>query len=288
MASNSAMDRLVREVRKKGPICIGLDPHIDHLPAEIAAGKSPGARVAAVNRAIIDATADLAAVYKPQAAYYEALGLEGWKALADTVTYLREKGALVIMDAKRGDIASTASMYAKAFFEGALESDFLTLNPYMGADSIEPYMPYVRECGKGLFVIAKTSNPGSRDIECLLAQDGQPIYDHVGRMLEAIEGNAPSSEGYRPIGLVVGATAKADGEGEAIRRSFPDSFFLVPGYGAQGGGALDAQMLLQGGNGGVVNSSRGIIRAYASSELPFAEATRAAVLAMKEDLCGRI
>ncbi|MDO5716527.1 MAG: orotidine-5'-phosphate decarboxylase [Tissierellia bacterium] len=277
-----SVDRLFAEVAKKGPICVGLDPHMDHMPEEVR-GLSIEETIFTFNKKIIDATKDLVAVYKPQAAYYEAYGLEGVRAYQRTLEHLRKEGALIINDVKRGDISSTAGMYAKAYFEGDMEGDLMTLNPYMGMDSIEPYMEYVEKHDKGLFVIVKTSNPGSRDIECLEV-DGEPLYIHVGRALEKLHGNTIGKSGYRNIGFVIGATNTVEGEGAFIRKAFPDTFFLVPGYGAQGGKGADALTLLQDGNGGVVNSSRGIIRAFEKSSKPFDEAARDAVLSMKEDL----
>lgn len=276
-----SINKLYERVSEVGPICVGLDPDLNNLP-DFVQDLSVEDKIFEYNKAIIDATHDLVAVYKPQAAYYEGAGLEGLIAYKRTLEYLRQKGALIINDVKRSDISSTASKYAKAYFDGDYEGDFVTLNPYMGIDSIEPYMEYVEKKKKGLFVIIKTSNPGSQDFQELMVED-EPLYVKVGKKICEMSENAVNECGYRDIGFVIGATNKEGDEGKKIRETFKDVFFLIPGYGAQGGGAADAMELLNDGNGGVVNSSRGIIRAFQKSEKSFEEATRDAVLNMRRD-----
>ena len=276
-----SINKLYKRVEERGPICVGLDPNLDHLP-DFVKDLSIEEKIFSYNKAIIDATHDLVAVYKPQAAYYEGAGLDGLKAYKRTLEYLRKKDTLIINDVKRSDISSTASQYAKAYFEGDYEGDFVTLNPYMGLDSIEPYMEYVEKKNKGLFVIIKTSNPGSADFEELMVGD-EPLYMNIGKKICQMAGNSVDESGYRNIGFVIGATNKNADEGKIIRETFKDVFFLIPGYGAQGGGAHDAMELLNSGNGGVVNSSRGIIRAFEKSEKSFEEVTREAVEKMRRD-----
>lgn len=276
-----SINKLYKRVREVGPICVGLDPNLNNLP-DFVKDLSVEDKIFEYNKAIIDATYDLVAIYKPQAAYYEGAGLDGLKAYKRTLEYLRKKGTLIINDVKRSDISSTASQYAKAYFDGDYEGDFVTLNPYMGLDSIEPYMEYVDKKEKGLFVIIKTSNPGSADFE-ELDVNGEPLYMTIGKKITNMIGNDVEECGYKNIGFVIGATNKNKDEGKIIRETFKDVFFLIPGYGAQGGGANDAMELLNDGNGGVVNSSRGIIRAFEKSEKSFEEATRNAVLNMRRD-----
>ncbi|MCI5675284.1 MAG: orotidine-5'-phosphate decarboxylase [Ezakiella sp.] len=276
-----SIDRLYKRVSEVGPICVGLDPNLSHMPA-FTSSLNVEEAIFKYNKAIIDSTKDLVAVYKPQAAYYESAGLDGLKAYKRTLEYLRSNDCLIINDVKRSDISSTAAAYAKAYFSGDYEGDFLTLNPYMGLDSIEPYMEYVEKHNKGLFVIIKTSNPGSKDFEELMVED-MPLYNHIADRIREMDGNSVGTSGYRKIGYVIGATSKESGEGSRIRDRYGDVFFLVPGYGAQGGGREDALELLNDRNGGVINSSRGIIRAFESSDEDFETATRKAVLKMVED-----
>ncbi|MCI6609768.1 MAG: orotidine-5'-phosphate decarboxylase [Ezakiella sp.] len=277
-----SIDKLYESVKDKGPVCVGLDPNLQHIPEIFDNYSSIEDKLFFYNKAIIDSTYDLTACYKPQLAYYEALGIDGLKALKRTNEYIRNKGGLIINDAKRGDISTTASAYARAFFEGDLEGDILTLSPYMGLDSIEPYLEYIDSKDKGVFVIIKTSNKGSADFE-EIDVNGEPLYAIVGKKIVNMNGNSVGKHGYRKIGFVIGATNKKENEGEYIRNLFKDTFFLIPGYGAQGGAAKDVMGLLVDGNGGVVNSSRGIIRAFEKSEKDFDIATREAVIKMRED-----
>jgi len=255
------IDKLYKRVEERGVVCVGLDPAIDYVPEEILKrSKDEAEAIFNFNKEIIDATHDVAAVFKPQIAYYEALGLRGLEAYKETLDYLKEKDAIIIADIKRGDIAATAKMYAKAHFEGDFEADFITLNPYMGMDSIEPYLPYLENGEKGLFPLVRTSNPGSNDIEFLDTVLGHKVYHEVGDKLTKM-GEAYVGEcGYSQIGGVLGCTHKA--EAQELRKRFGKMFFLIPGYGAQGGTAEDVALYLRNGNGGVVNSSRKILLAY--------------------------
>ncbi|MDR1506207.1 MAG: orotidine-5'-phosphate decarboxylase [Treponema sp.] len=264
------MDRLYEAVAEKGNVCIGLDTAPDYVPPlERKRASSDSEALFCFNRAIIDAAADAAACFKVQIAYYEALGIEGLRCFAKTLRYIRGRGGLVISDIKRGDIADTARQYAKAHFEGDFETDFVTLSPYMGMDSIEPWLEYAQKSGKGAFVLMRTSNRGMKDFEYQEVVSGnhaaapRRLYDVVGEKLAAIAGRGV--HGYCPFGAVVGADPKSGPEREearAIRAAYPQLFFLIPGYGAQGGGAGDAALLLRGGNGGVVNASRSILKAW--------------------------
>jgi orotidine-5'-phosphate decarboxylase len=276
------MDRLYEAAAEKGNVCVGLDTSPDYVPpAERRKASSDAEAVFAFNKAIIDATSDVAACFKVQIAYYEALGIEGLRCFAKTLAYIRKRGSLVISDIKRGDIADTARHYAKAHFEGDFEADFVTLSPYMGLDSIEPWLEYAERGGKGAFVLMRTSNRGMKDFEYLevTASDGKDrpeasggsgprrLYDVVGEKLTGIAGTYRGLHGYLAFGAVAGADPKSGAgreEALAIREKYPDLFFLIPGYGAQGGAADDAALFLRGGNGGVVNASRSIIGAWMS------------------------
>lgn len=281
------VDRLYEAVKEKGFVCVGLDSHLDYIPNYI---KQKHEKISDVifeyNKTIIDATSDIVAIYKPQIAYYEANGLEGLIAYQRTLRYLKEKGLLSIGDVKRGDIASTAKEYAKAHFKGEFEADFITLNPYMGMDSITPYLDYLKTGEKGVFVLLRTSNEGAKDIECL-DYNGEALYFQVGDELKKFADELTSECGYSPLGFVVGATHSE--EAKKIRERYKNIFFLLPGYGAQGAKAEDIRTYLNDFNGGVVNSSRGIIKYYQKfedGEEKFAHYTREAVLNMRKDIYG--
>ena len=281
------VDRLYEAVQEKGFVCVGLDSHLDYIPNYI---KQKHEKISDVifeyNKTIIDATSDIVAIYKPQIAYYEANGLEGLIAYQRTLRYLKEKGLLSIGDVKRGDIASTAKEYAKAHFKGEFEADFITLNPYMGMDSITPYLDYLKTGEKGVFVLLRTSNEGAKDIECL-DYNGEALYFKVGDELKKFADELTSECGYSPLGFVVGATHSE--EAKKIRERYKNIFFLLPGYGAQGAKAEDIRTYLNDFNGGVVNSSRGIIKYYQKfedGEERFAHYTREAVLNMRKDIYG--
>jgi orotidine-5'-phosphate decarboxylase len=259
------IDKLYDNVLKKGNVCVGLDTAVEYLPKEFL-NKYEYLEDALYrfNQKIIASTLDIAACYKVQIAYYEALGLKGMMVYKKTLEYIRSKGAVVIADIKRGDIADTAKMYAKAHFQGEFESDFVTLNPYMGLDSVEPYLPYVKNNEKGIFLLVRTSNPGAEDIQYLNCGDGKKVYNEIGDKIQKIGENYMGKYGYSSIGGVVGCTHQE--EGEEIRDSLNKTFLLIPGYGAQGGKAQDVSVYLNDGNGGVVNSSRGILLAYKNHE----------------------
>lgn len=282
------IDRLYETVKEKGFVCVGLDSHLDYIPNYI---KQKYEKISDVifeyNKTIIDATSDIVAIYKPQIAYYEANGIEGLIAYQRTLRYLKEKGLLSIGDVKRSDIASTAKEYAKAHFKGEFEADFITLNPYMGMDSITPYLDYLKTGEKGVFVLLRTSNEGAKDIECLEYQD-EPLYFKVGDELKKFADSLTSECGYSPLCYVVGATHSE--EAKKIRERYKNIFFLLPGYGAQGAKAEDIRTYLNDFNGGVVNSSRGIIKYYQKfedGEERFAHYTREAVLNMRKDIYGK-
>ncbi len=285
------MDRLYDAVAARGPVCVGLDTAADYLPpAELKRSASVPEAILAYNRAVIDATLDAAACFKVQIAYYEALGLAGLGAYAATLAYLRARGALVIADVKRGDIADTAARYAEAHFSGDFEVDFVTLSPYMGMDSLTPWLDWAEKKGKGAFVLMRTSNPGMRDFEYRELVGGGRLYGAVGDKLAELAQRYRGRRGYGAFGAVVGCTERE--EAAEIRRRREDLFFLIPGYGAQGGAAQDAARLLRQGNGGVVNASRSILKAWKTADraaevttyAQAAAAARGAATAMRDQL----
>ncbi len=285
------MDRLYEAVAAKGPVCVGLDTDFSYLPEGYAdSTKTAGENLVRFNREIIDATREVAGCYKVQIAYYEALGMDGMMAYRDTLAYLRENKLLTIADIKRGDIAKTAEMYAKAHFEGDFEADFITLAPYMGLDSLSPYLPYMEKSGKGAFVLCRTSNGGAKDFEYEKLSDGRHVYDLVGDKVAELSKGYMGEHGYSSIGLVIGGTHIE--EAKEIRAKYQNSFFLIPGYGAQGGKAEDIAQYLQKGNGGAVNSSRGILLAYKKQEgVRFDEAAYRECVDMKgaiADACAKL
>ena len=278
------MDKLYASVAANGPVCVGLDTELSYLPeSAVDSTKTAGENVVAYNRALIDATKSAAGCYKVQIAYYESLGLDGMRAYAETLRMVRETGLPVIADIKRGDIAKTAEMYAKAHFTGDFEADLITLAPYMGLDSISPYLPYCKDQGKGVFVLCRTSNPGAKDFEYQKLADGRHVYDLVGDSISALGQDYMGETGYTSLGLVIGGTHTE--EASAIRAAYQNTFFLIPGYGAQGGKAADIARYLNKGNGGVVNSSRGILLAWKKQPgVEYAEAAYNECVRMREDI----
>ncbi len=298
------IDRLAKLVQAKGNgVCVGLDPRWQSLPASLrgAAEASDLGKVAAAyaqfSRDIIDVVCPLVPVVKPQAAFFEALGPAGMTALADVVAHARSKTGdeelVTILDGKRNDIGSTAEAYAAAYLgrETPWGADALTVSPYLGDDSLEPFGKACEQNAAGIFVLVKTSNPGGGDLQDKkLSETGSTLYRHVAGLVETRANATVSASGYGDIGAVVGATYPE--QLVELREAMPHTWFLVPGYGAQGGGAKDvAAAFDKQGLGAVVNSSRGII--FAHSKEPYKEsfgearwqdAVRAATDAMIQDL----
>ncbi len=272
MSTAHFADRMLEACAAKGgPVCVGLDPRWEDLPESIRGSRADDAegRAAAVlefNRAVLDVVAPLVPVVKPQIAFYEALGVPGFRCYMDTVAAARERGLVVIGDVKRGDIGSTAEAYARAHYDLA-GADALTLNPYLGRDSLEPFLRRCREEGRGAFVLVKTSNPGSADLQDLEVGNLR-VFEEVAVLLRdwAREPGFAGERGWSSLGAVVGATHPA--ELALLRRMLPGIPFLVPGYGAQGGTAADCAAAFDGkGEGAVVNSSRGILFAWRKGPL---------------------
>lgn len=259
------IDKLYAAVKEKGHVCVGLDTSLEYVPVWFRDKfTSIEDALFQFNKSIVDATCDTAACFKIQIAYYEALGIQGLMAYKRTLKYVRSLGAVAIADIKRGDIAKTAEMYAKAHFEGDFESDFITLNPYMGMDSLNPYMDYVKNREKGLFVLVRTSNEGARDIQYIEDKNRTRVYTRVAEKLHDVSMVYLGNCGYSSVGGVFGCT-HID-EAARLRQELNHMFMLIPGYGAQGGGASDVAAYLKDGNGGIVNSSRSILLAYKNFE----------------------
>jgi len=285
------VDRLYENVEDKGHVCLGLDTDYEYIPKEFSENfNTKEEAVFQFNKEIIDKTWDIVACYKVQIAYYEALGIKGLKTYKKTLDYIKRKKTLVISDIKRGDIFKTAEMYAKAHFEGDFESDFITLNSYMGInDSIEPFLPYVKNNEKGIFVLVRTSNKGSKDFQYIEDTKGKKVYESVGEKLNELSKGYLGKYGFSSIGGVVGCTNNE--ESNKLRQKTKNLFFLIPGFGAQGGGAKDVVPYLTKGNGGVVNSSRGLLLAYRNSKRGherFAEESRKAVIKMRDSILGEL
>jgi orotidine-5'-phosphate decarboxylase len=284
------IDRLYELVAGKGHVCVGLDTSIEYLPRDFHANfNTVEDAMFGFNKKIIDATFDIVSCYKLQIAFYEAVGIQGLLAYRKTLRYLRSIGAFIITDIKRGDIASTAQMYARAHFEGDFESDMITLNLYMGMDGLTPYLPYIKEKEKGVFILVKTSNPGSKDIQLIAGENGEKVYETVAKKISEKGGEFRGKYAYSAIGAVVGCTNLE--EAASIRKQMENTFFLIPGYGAQGGTAADIKPLLSNKNGGVVNSSRAVLLAYKNpsfSEYPFDMAARKEVLRMKGEIADHL
>lgn len=284
------IDKLFEKVAQNGHVCVGLDTDYSYLP-ESFAKQYPDIEegLFQFNKALIDATLDVCACYKVQIAYYESYGIAGLRAYQRTLAYLRERKAVIIADIKRGDIAKTAEMYAKAHFTGDFEADFITLSPYMGLDSLNPYLPYIQNQNKGIFVLIRTSNEGAKDIEYLPTENNQRVYHVVGQKINEIGKEYIGACGFSSVGGVMGCT-HAD-EAAEIRSMLSSTFFLIPGYGAQGGKAEDIAKYLYKGNGGVVNSSRGILLAYRkqpNGEANFADCSRAEAIRMRDDILNAL
>ncbi|GHU93983.1 orotidine 5'-phosphate decarboxylase [Clostridia bacterium] len=252
------MDKLYDNVQRKGVVCLGLDTSLAYIPPKILEKYNEEDALFEFNKSIINATHDVVACYKVQIAYYEAHGLRGMSAFARTLRYIKNSEQLCITDCKRGDIKESAAMYAKAHFEGDFETDFITLNPYMGMDTLQPYEPYFAE-GKGCFVLMRTSNAGAKDIQYLDVEN-RKIYEIVGEKLQRFGEAYVGANGYSAIGAVMGATNVE--EGQKLRAMLNTTFLLIPGFGAQGGKAEDVALYLKNGNGGVANSSRGILTSW--------------------------
>ena len=282
-----AMQKLQEAAKKFGPLCVGLDTDPSYIPENIIKNYSSAPEaVLAYNLALIERIKkdQSACCFKIQVAYYEAMGLKGMEVYAKTVKAVRDAGFVAISDIKRGDIAATAGAYAHAHFTGDFETDIITINPYMGFDTLKPFTEYTttEKGSKAMFVLLRTSNPGMVDIEQQELKDGGRVLDRVGNELNNILQESKkeyADETCSPVGAVVGCTEESDAR--SLRDAYPEIFFLIPGYGAQGGAAKICGILLEK-CGGTVNSSRGILCAWKKD--PSLEEKRSAGTLTMDDL----
>jgi orotidine-5'-phosphate decarboxylase len=252
-------DLLLENIRAKDSRCVvGLDPRIDQMP-DFIARESACAAITEFHELVLEAVAGLIPAVKPQLAFYEQYGVAGMQAFENTVRAAQKRGLLVIADGKRNDISSTAEAYANAYLApGGFDCDALTVTPYLGRDSLLPFADACRKNSRGMFVVLKTSNPGSKDFEDQeLASTGRPLYEKIAGVLNELGQGLTGASGYSSVGAVIGATFPA--EGRRLRALMPRAMILVPGYGAQGGSAkAAAECFNDDGLGAVVSSSRGI------------------------------
>lgn len=301
----NAIDNLIEKIKKtNNPTVMGLDPRYEMLPKCVTNKYSQdleGVAKAIIeyNKALIDATYDVIPAIKPQIAFYEMFGIPGMEAFKETCRYAKEKGMIVIADIKRGDIGSTAQGYSNAFLgrtpigekeEAIYDVDFITVNPYMGTDCVKPFIEDCKKYNKGIFILVKTSNPSSGELQDLKLENNKEVYRQVTDLVEKWGEELRGEYNYSSIAAVVGATYPE--QLEQIRKAAPHTYFLIPGYGAQGGKANDIALGFDSnGLGGIVNASRSLMCAYKSdrwkeqyTEEEYAKATRAEALRMKDEL----
>ena len=295
------IDILINKIKEKNnPTVAGLDPKLDYIPDDIKqeAFKKYGETFEGAanalfefNKTLIDHLCDIVPAVKPQAAYYEMYGAEGIKCLKKTIDYAKSNGMYVILDAKRGDIGATSEAYASAYLgrtkigiteTAAFDADCMTVNPYLGTDGIAPFVKQCDENKKGIFVLVKTSNKSSGELQDLKS-GGKHIYEHMAELVKEWGSSVVGTYGYSSVGAVVGATYPE--QAEQLRRLMPRTYFLVPGYGAQGGGAKDVRPCFnEDGLGAIVNASRSIMCAYMKNGGTVGDAARAEALRMRDDI----
>lgn len=301
----NAIDRLIEKIKEtENPTVMGLDPTYDKIPNCIKEKYSQDLKgicsaIYEFNTNLIDAVCDIIPAIKPNVAFYEMYGLNGMKVFEDTCNYAKNKGMIIIADAKRGDIGTTAKAYSDAFLGRTkvgneevpiYDIDFITVNPYMGIDSVKPFIEDCIKYGKGIFVLIKTSNPSSGDVQDLMLNSNEEVYNKVAKLVEEWGKELRGEYGYSSVSAVVGATYPK--QLEELRKNAPHTYFLIPGYGAQGGKPEDIALGFdKQGLGGIVNASRSLMCAYKSDrwkdefeERDYAKATRAEAFRMKEEL----
>ena len=294
------IDRLIEKIKQtKNPSVVGLDTCVDYLPDdmknEIKSLDDVCEALTEFNKNVVDSICDIVPAVKVQVAYYEMYGVQGMQAFQNTLKYAKSKGMFTMADIKRNDIGRTAAAYSKAYlgktvFNGVevtpFESDFVTINGYLGTDGIKPFVDDAEKYDKGAFVLVKTSNPSSGDLQNKKLVGSETVFEEMANFVCEWGKNLVGENGYSSLGAVVGATHKA--EAELLRKKYPSLFFLVPGYGAQGATAEDVSVNFdKDGLGAIVNSSRGILCAYKKDKyngLNYFKAARQAALDMKDDL----
>ena len=304
----NAIDKLIGKIKEyDNPTVIGLDPRYDILPDCIKEKygkdvKSVCEGILEYNKNIIDNACDIIPAVKPQIAFYEMFGIEGMKCFKETCKYAKEKGMIVIADIKRGDIGTTATGYSNAYIgktlvgeteESFYDIDWVTVNPYLGIDGVKPFIDDCKKYNKGIFILVKTSNKSSGELQDLRLEDGKKVYEKVAELVNEWGKELIGEYGYSSVASVVGATYPI--QIEELRKLMPHSYFLIPGYGAQGGKAEDIALGFKDGLGGIVNASRSLMCAYKSelwkdkfAKEDYAKATRAEAIRMRDELNSAI
>ena len=304
----NAIDKLIGKIKEyDNPTVIGLDPRYDILPDCIKEKygkdvKSVCEGILEYNKNIIDNVCDIIPAVKPQIAFYEMFGIEGMKCFKETCKYAKEKGLIVIADIKRGDIGTTAAGYSNAYIwktlvgeteESFYDIDWVTVNPYLGIDGVKPFIDDCKKYNKGIFILVKTSNKSSGELQDLKLEDGKKVYEKVAELVNEWGKELIGEYGYSSVASVVGATYPI--QIEELRKLMPHSYFLIPGYGAQGGKAEDIALGFKDGLGGIVNASRSLMCAYKSdlwkdkfAKEDYAKATRAEAIRMRDELNSAI
>ncbi len=304
----NAIDKLISKIKEyDNPTVIGLDPRYDILPDCIKEKygkdvKSVCEGILEYNKNIIDNVCDIIPAVKPQIAFYEMFGIEGMKCFKEICKYAKEKGMIVIADIKRGDIGTTAAGYSNAYIgktlvgeteESFYDIDWVTVNPYLGIDGVKPFIDDCKKYNKGIFILVKTSNKSSGELQDLKLEDGKKVYEKVAELVNEWGKDLIGEYGYSSVASVVGATYPI--QIEELRKLMPHSYFLIPGYGAQGGKAEDIALGFKDGLGGIVNASRSLMCAYKSdlwkdkfAKEDYAKATRAEAIRMRDELNSAI
>ena len=302
------IDILIDKIKEMdNPTVMGLDPRYEMIPEVVR--KKYGTDLRSVceaifeyNKSLIDNTYDIVPAIKPQIAFYELFGPDGMECFRKTCSYAKEKGMVVIADIKRGDIGSTAAGYSNTYIGKTnlvdtevqlYDIDFVTVNPYFGIDGIKPFVEDAKKYNKGIFILVKTSNPSSSELQDLMLEEGKTIYERVAELVNDWGSDLIGENGYSSVGAVVGATHPK--QLEELRDKMPNTFFLIPGYGAQGGKAEDIALGFKDGIGGIVNASRSLMCAYKKdeykekySEKEYGKATRAEAIRMRDELNSAI
>lgn len=298
------IDRLIDKIdEKQNPTCVGLDTNLGHLPRglkdslDIKTAEEAAKAILKYNMDIIDAVYDIVPAVKVQIAYYEMLGIEGLSVFKKTISYAKAKDLIVITDAKRNDIGSTSAAYSNAhlgktilgsYEYEAFPTDIMTINPYLGTDGVQPFLDDCKKYGKGLYVLVKTSNPSSSELQDLVLTDGRRVYEATADLVLKWASGLKGAYGYSSIGAVIGATHKKIGE--SLRERMKGIHFLLPGYGAQGATGADlAGMFDENGRGAIVNASRSILSAHVKAGTEdYAAAARAEAKRMQQDIWGAL
>lgn len=303
------IDKLIDSIKEKqSPVVMGIDPRYDFIPNFIKQkyeNTLNGFANASIEfaKGLIDSVYDIIPAIKPQLAYFEAMGPKGLVAYQEIIEYAKSKGLIIISDAKRGDIGTTSKAYSNAFLgktdlmkknESVYTSDFVTVNPYMGSDSVNPFIEDCKNYDKGIFVLIKTSNKSSGELQDLKLENGKTVYEHVAGLVTNWGEELIGEHGYSSVAAVVGATYPT--QLKELRELMPHTFFLIPGYGAQGGKAEDIALAFdKNGLGGIINASRSLMCAYKSdrwkdkyTEEQYGKATRAEAIRMRDELNSAI